>query len=666
MPIASPTQNALDIETEALMTRTALTSIGRAPKKQPLGLSDLRPQTDEARAKRSATRVALVAMPFILAGRPSIQIGLLSAIANDCGFPTDTFHFSLDAAVEMGRGLYESIALFRKVQLGDWLFSVAAFGADAPDPNNDFVKVFAESIDHVLQAGYSKDDLIELRWKTMPALIDRLARDNPWGNYSVVGFTSSFQQSVASAALCKRIKELHPHVVTLIGGANLEGEMGEELMRALPMFDLAVTGEADRAFPELLITLSEGREVDSVQGVLCRKDGAVVPACAQPPFEMLDELPAPNYEEFFERGDALGIVPKNERFAEGIPFESSRGCWWGAKHHCTFCGLNGSTMGFRAKSPDRVRTELAELVKRYRNYRLYAVDNIVDFSYLKTLFPRLIEDGADYNLFYEVKSNLTRAQLKMLSLAGVSRIQPGIESLSSHVLSLMRKGVTGIQNVNLLRWCLYYGIRVNWATIWGFPGETPDDAALQADLFPKLVHLEAPGGLNHIWLERFSPLFFDRTAFPAEFVRPEDSYAYAYPATTDFHKLAYFFDYSLHNAPEASWYEPVRLAVEHWRERATSEDRPTLTYRSSPGIVQITDRRLVNDPLCYHLEDEAGEIYLACSDAPRTVTQVYEALGKRVEESDISEWLEEFCEGGIAMQDGDKFLSLAIPLIAGR
>ena len=37
--------------------------------------------------------------------------------------------------------------------------------------------------------------------------------------------------------------------------------------------------------------------------------------------------------------------------------ETARGCWWDAKHHCTFCGLNGEFMGFRSKSPLRALAE---------------------------------------------------------------------------------------------------------------------------------------------------------------------------------------------------------------------------------------------------------------------------------------------------------------------
>ena len=42
------------------------------------------------------------------------------------------------------------------------------------------------------------------------------------------------------------------------------------------------------------------------------------------------------------------------------------------------------------------------------------------------------------------------------------RIQPGIESLSDHVLKLMRKGTTALQNIQLLKWCREYGVQPEW------------------------------------------------------------------------------------------------------------------------------------------------------------------------------------------------------------
>src|SRR3954451_17228322 len=117
-------------------------------------------------------------------------------------------------------------------------------------------------------------------------------------------------------------------------------------------------------------------------------------------------------------------------------------------------------MAFRGKSPNYVLEELGRAAKRYGIRRFSAVDNILEMSYLKTFLPKLIEEGAGYDLFYEIKANLTPEQIKLLSEAGVRSVQPGIESLNSHVLDLMSKGITGIRNVNTLRWMRYYGIFV--------------------------------------------------------------------------------------------------------------------------------------------------------------------------------------------------------------
>ena len=75
-------------------------------------------------------------------------------------------------------------------------------------------------------------------------------------------------------------------------------------------------------------------------------------------------------------------------------------------------------MTFRAKSPGRLLNELAEQARRYRSFRFEAVDNILDMHYLSSLLPTLIESAADYELFYEVKANLTRPQLRLMAQAG--------------------------------------------------------------------------------------------------------------------------------------------------------------------------------------------------------------------------------------------------------
>jgi radical SAM superfamily enzyme YgiQ (UPF0313 family) len=44
-------------------------------------------------------------------------------------------------------------------------------------------------------------------------------------------------------------------------------------------------------------------------------------------------------------------------------FETSRGCWWGEHSHCTFCGLNGSTMLYRSMAPENTLALFDSLLK---------------------------------------------------------------------------------------------------------------------------------------------------------------------------------------------------------------------------------------------------------------------------------------------------------------
>ena len=79
----------------------------------------------------------------------------------------------------------------------------------------------------------------------------------------------------------------------------------------------------------------------------------------------------------------------------------------------------------------------------------------------------------------------------------------------------MGKGVTALQNIQLLKWCKELGITVSWNIIWGFPGEPAGEYARMAALVPHLTHLEPPEYAGPISLERFSPNydFADRLGF---------------------------------------------------------------------------------------------------------------------------------------------------------
>src|SRR5947209_12986231 len=117
------------------------------------------------------------------------------------------------------------------------------------------------------------------------------------------------------------------------------------------------------------------------------------------------------------------------------------------------------------------------------------VDNIFDMKYFKDLLPSLRKRKTKLALFYETKANLTKEQLLSMKAAGIVALQPGIESLSTYVLGLMRKGTTALQNIQMLKWCKEIGIVPHWNVLYGFPGERPSDYLEMAHLMGALHHL---------------------------------------------------------------------------------------------------------------------------------------------------------------------------------
>jgi hypothetical protein len=132
-------------------------------------------------------RTVLVSMPFMSPDLPSIQLGLLKAIGEQQGFEVRTLHANLDFAARIGAGYYRALADSRGPLIGDWLFSVAAFGTEAPDPDGGLLDAGAVELSHLAEHGAEpghesgiRDRLRRIRDHEVPALLDALADGYPW------------------------------------------------------------------------------------------------------------------------------------------------------------------------------------------------------------------------------------------------------------------------------------------------------------------------------------------------------------------------------------------------------------------------------------------------------------------------------------------------------
>lgn len=614
------------------------------------------------RARLGPLKVGLVNMPFSTCKSPSIQLGLLQAIAREHGVPARTHYLNMLFAQELGWERYEALCTHSTGYLfGDWLFAREAFAEQAPHADR-YLNAFSDHLDAVAQRSeVSRETLLKIRDRHVPRFLERCLDAVRWEAYDVVGFSSVFRQNCAALALARKIKQRWSHVQIVFGGANFEGELGLEFVRSIAWIDFAVVGEGDVAFVELLEALSAGRRDPEVRGVAYRRGSQVRFAGHAPAQNDLDALPCPDYDDYFDAARALGLPAHMLDNEVVLPFETARGCWWGQKHQCTFCGLfDDEGMRFRSKSPARVVADIHDLATRYGVRSFAATDLILDRRYVDEVFGELAARREDYSVFYELKSNTKPDALRTMARGGLRYAQPGIESLDSHVLELMDKGVTAIQNVRFLKWATYYGIRLTWHLLRGFPGERPQDYESQIRTIGLIRHLQPPDSRSvRIFLEKFSPNFDRADQLGFLNVRPCASYGCVYPAHVRLTEIARTFDYDRASEVPAEVIERLDAELRRWKE-AWKGDRPRLRYRRGPGQISIADDRASGRHQLHVFRDETARVYDACARTYKGVTQVAGEAG--IAPSEARACLDELTSLGLILEERGRYLGLALPV----
>jgi len=616
----------------------------------------------------AAVSVQFVAMPWDRLEHPPIQLGILQRILEQEGIASEVRSLKLDflehciaatghgpADQRLGLADYDLIVEWsRDVGLGDWIFT-------EPCPERD-AGYLALLRDHAVP---EPDVAVAQRFRALaPSFLDRRADVIAAAAPAVVGFTTGANQTVASLELAKRLKARVPAIRIVFGGANCQGPMGAALQRAFPWVDVVVRGEAERILPGLVKDLLAGSPIRSQPG-LCytvgeRSVAFEEAATSIPP----DEIPLPRYDEYFEQLDRTSFAPAL-RPRVTVLYESARGCWWGAKSHCSFCGISTLTMPFRSKSPDRVVEELLELRQRYGGRKFLVVDYILDWRYFRELLPRLRDTGHDLRLFCETKANLRKDQVRLLRDAGFVSIQAGVESLSDPILKSIRKGVTAFQNIRLMKWCAQFDVRLYWNIVYGLPGEPPAEYARMADVMRSLVHFEPPH-LVPLSLDRFSPYHQRPDVFGLIPTGPRRDYRFVYAGLDEatLTDLAYCFEYRHSDGRDpAAYVRPLREVVEAWqasRETALG----SLRYRRGRRSLTITDRR-PGVPACeYRLRAVEAAAYLACEDGAsfsEIETTVRAAGFGGVSSAELQEFFDELTAARLIHRDGDQYLALALP-----
>lgn len=614
-------------------------------------------------------RIALVNMPFAGADMPSIALTQLrTMLGKELGdrVECDVLYPNLDFLGYLGPHLYELISGSVQANtsgLGDWFFSQEAFPEKPDETDAYLVRHFSE---HRSQLDAFRGELKEKRGQAS-ALLDKIIDLYKLDTYSMVGFTTMFSQNMACIAMARKLKARRPEIVTLMGGANCESPMGNVIARNVPEVDFVFSGPSLVGFPRLVRHLLEGEveECHQIKGVLSHRKLSQEGNFQREIGEELDIAVDIHldYDDYFAALDAK--VPREAKLEPKVMFETSRGCWWGERAHCTFCGLNGVTMSYRALPAEKALNLLHGLFERYgsRAAEFKSVDNILPREYLTDVLPYL-ETPEGNCLFYEIKADLKEREMAVLAQARVTRIQPGIEALATSSLKLMRKGTTSFQNLKFLKHCQRYGIYSLWNLLVGFPNEPEAVYEKYYNDLPLFTHLEPPSGAYPIRFDRYSPYFVLAKEYGLK-LKPYKWYEMLYPfPESELESLAYFFvdeDYkSSHVATTARWLGKLRERIAHWQTRYNQRDRrlkPELTTRQRRGAMVVYDSR--SGSVVEHALSPTGWKVLDLLEDQHKLPRLVERL-EGVSEQEVAAEVAFLKQRGLLFEEDGAFMSLVM------
>lgn len=595
--------------------------------------------------------VYLVNMPIDFFYSPSIGLGLLKAEANKRGLKTKVLYANLIFASYLGLERYKKL---HKYALALMLFIESLFQPYAGYENITELEDIIEFYKH-RNASIDKEldeyaDLVREIWEIMDEYLDDIADRILAANPKAVGCTYTMQQFNASLAILKRIKEKSPDVVTFMGGSACSIHAGQAIVDYIDFVDYAFTGESDDIFADALrLMIDRNDEALAIEHPWVIRKGGTAKSHAT---SDLNLMAYPDYDDYFDTLKELGFFGKIDVM---LLAEGSRGCWWGCKRKCNFCGLSNSseTIAYREKDTKRLVDELYYLRNRYNINKFFLTDCIQSRKQMKEL-PNYLE-GAGFNLFTEVKTNMTYEELLGIRKAGFVWVQPGIEALQDDILKHINKGNRAIKHIEFMRNCKQLGIMLYWNLLRGFPGEESEWYYETIDTIPYVYHLCSPSS-GIFQYQKLSYFTIVHEEYGVKLER-ERYYSYLFGKNEEF--LDRFAEFFYDPDRQMPYEEKIVEAITQWTQ--ATYNRADLVWFNHDGFLAIVDTRpfaTEKIKLYFGVEKRICEL----SDKVVKLNKLYEKLNEEgYTEDEINVAIHNLVSRKVIIKINDEVLFLALP-----
>jgi len=275
--------------------------------------------------------------------------------------------------------------------------------------------------------------------------------------------------------ISRAVKRARPDLPVVWGGWH-PSMFGRECLSE-PSVDVAVQGQGEETFAEIVRRLQAGETLEGCAGCAFRDPGGT--ARLNPPRAMRPVAGFPEHD--------YGLIPVERFFAlkgkRQLDFISSQGC----NFRCAFCSdpfvYGRKWVGL---DPVRMADRLQELWDRYR----FDDVNFQDETFftkrdrVQAFAARVVASGMSFTWAATMRADqgerLPDEAWRLCKRSGLRRLLVGVESGSDEMLRRIRKDVTIAQVFHTAGKMVEHGIGGHFPFIVGFPGES--DESIEATL----------------------------------------------------------------------------------------------------------------------------------------------------------------------------------------
>jgi anaerobic magnesium-protoporphyrin IX monomethyl ester cyclase len=254
-------------------------------------------------------------------------------------------------------------------------------------------------------------------------------------NPCIVGVSSMSTEITSAIDIARTVREIFPDAVRVIGGPHASAQ--PEAILQDSEFQVAVVGEGEETFTELVLTIARAGRIDfsSIEGISFKNAGGDVMSTRH------SRCPQMHLDDYPFSSDAAPLYvykeyPFEKHGAESI--YTTRGCPYG----CRYCASRKIfRKPMRTKSPERVVAEIDRLHGRGFRLIFFADDtHTLQRDHALAIARLVVQKGLNVRLVFMTRADrLDEDLLDELQKAGVCRIDLGVESGDEKLMRWAKK-----------------------------------------------------------------------------------------------------------------------------------------------------------------------------------------------------------------------------------